>query len=325
MTVTKVLQEQSGIQYQGVQDKSEADPRDTLTNVLFTGVFKRGRFDQPFKVTKESLRAKVGFDPSNPDFVAIEDALEDGAPYLWLQRIEKKQNNDVSISCEILTNDQILTACDYMLTEAYTPEIGIAIDAIDLSNNIAVGSSIQSALDLIQGVRLHFIWVSDNGVDKVRFEVNIPNLTEVLKTQNPINYEWWMTTYTVDFKNYPEIYEKLKSLFTADDLALVTEMKLEIGFECIEYTMGGQSKLMMKPWSIHKLIISPFQIVNYDGMVYNGMDFCYKKSDRIMAVDYENDTFIPFQEIEERMPLRFGQNATTYWATYFDPYNIARQ
>ena len=87
MTVTKVLQEQSGIQYQGVQDKSEADPRDTLSNALFTGIFKRGRFDKPFKVTKENLRAKVGYDPENPFYVAVEDALHDGAPYIYLQRV----------------------------------------------------------------------------------------------------------------------------------------------------------------------------------------------------------------------------------------------
>ncbi|WP_337081495.1 hypothetical protein [Acinetobacter pittii] len=87
MTVTKVLQEQTGIQYQGVQDKSEADPRDSLSNALFSGVFKRGRFDKPFKVTKETLRAKIGYDPENPYYVAVEDALEDGAPYIFLQRI----------------------------------------------------------------------------------------------------------------------------------------------------------------------------------------------------------------------------------------------
>lgn len=87
MTVTKVLQEQTGIQYSGVQDKSEADPRDSLSNALFTGIFKRGRFDKPFKVTKETLRAKVGYDPENPYYVAVEDALEDGAPYIYLQRI----------------------------------------------------------------------------------------------------------------------------------------------------------------------------------------------------------------------------------------------
>lgn len=87
MTVTKVLQEQTGIQYSGVQDKSEADPRDSLSNALFLGIFKRGRFDKPFKVTKETLRAKIGYDPENPYYIAVEDALEDGAPYIYLQRI----------------------------------------------------------------------------------------------------------------------------------------------------------------------------------------------------------------------------------------------
>lgn len=95
MTVTNVLQEQSGIQYQGVQDKSEADPRDALLNVIITGQFKRGRTDKPFQVTKHDYRAKLGHDPENPDYVAVEDALADGAPFIWVQRIDEGDSGPV--------------------------------------------------------------------------------------------------------------------------------------------------------------------------------------------------------------------------------------
>lgn len=88
MSVSKVLREQAGIQYDKVTDKSEADPRDSLVNALFTGEFKRGRFDTPFKVTLENIRAVLGYEPENMVYVAIEDALKAGAPFIWVMRIE---------------------------------------------------------------------------------------------------------------------------------------------------------------------------------------------------------------------------------------------
>jgi len=60
MTVTKVLGAQAGIQYSGVSDKSEADPTVQLLNSVVLGQFKRGRFDKPFKVTSDNIRAKRG-------------------------------------------------------------------------------------------------------------------------------------------------------------------------------------------------------------------------------------------------------------------------
>ncbi len=89
MTVTKTLGEQSGIQYQGVQDKSEADPRDTLINTYFAGQFKHGPFNKPFKVTRENIRAKLGYDPDNLVYQAIEDCLAQGVPFVWVMRTAK--------------------------------------------------------------------------------------------------------------------------------------------------------------------------------------------------------------------------------------------
>lgn len=95
MTVTKILGEQSGIQYQGVVDKSEADPRDNLINALFTGEFKNGPFNKPFKVTQANIRAKLGFDPDSLYYQAIQDALNTGVPFVWVMR----SNSKPAISC----------------------------------------------------------------------------------------------------------------------------------------------------------------------------------------------------------------------------------
>lgn len=92
MTVTKILGEQAGIQYQGVVDKSEADPRDSLINALIVGQFKNGRFNKPFKVTQANLRAKLGFDPDNLQYQAIQDALNTGVPFVWVMRVQGGSN-----------------------------------------------------------------------------------------------------------------------------------------------------------------------------------------------------------------------------------------
>lgn len=87
MTVTKILGEQAGIQYQGVIDKSEADPRDSLANSLFVGEFKNGPYNKPFKVTAANIRGKLGFDPESLQYQAIEDLLKQGVPFIWVMRV----------------------------------------------------------------------------------------------------------------------------------------------------------------------------------------------------------------------------------------------
>ena len=87
MTVTKILGAQAGIQYQSVVDKSEADPRDSLVNALFTGEFKNGPYNKPFKVTAANIRKALGFDPENLQYQAIEDLLKQGVPFVWVMRV----------------------------------------------------------------------------------------------------------------------------------------------------------------------------------------------------------------------------------------------
>lgn len=99
MNTTKVLREQSGIQYQGVSDKSEANPTDALVNFILAGEFKRGRFDRPMKITKANIRSKLGFDPTNKQYQAVEDTLNTGAPFVWVQRVSSGKPAGAPISC----------------------------------------------------------------------------------------------------------------------------------------------------------------------------------------------------------------------------------
>ncbi|MFS1562056.1 hypothetical protein ACLIL2_015705, partial [Acinetobacter radioresistens] len=41
-------------------------------------------------VTSDNIRAKLGYDPTNKDYVAVEDALASGAPFVWVMRILAK-------------------------------------------------------------------------------------------------------------------------------------------------------------------------------------------------------------------------------------------
>lgn len=138
MTVTKVLQEQSGIQYGGPQDKSEADPRDSLLNTILAGQFKRGRLDKPFKVTKANYRAKLGHDPANPDYVAVEDALADGAPYVWVQRIQKGGNAGSMTSIDTSDlNYPTANAFVAFTVPSSTHRFSVNVDGDDITGTLA--------------------------------------------------------------------------------------------------------------------------------------------------------------------------------------------
>ncbi|WP_010197086.1 hypothetical protein [Psychrobacter sp. PAMC 21119] len=78
MIESKILGSAPGIQRQDVIDKSETTVLPSLTNGVITGRFKRGRMDRPFKVTAKNYKALLGHDPSNPSYLAVEDAFRRG-------------------------------------------------------------------------------------------------------------------------------------------------------------------------------------------------------------------------------------------------------
>lgn len=84
--LTKVLAAAVGIQYAGVQDQSETNTIDGLNNAVFCGGFKRGPLNKPFAVTADNIRARLGYDPTNPDFMAVQDCLDLNVPKVYVQR-----------------------------------------------------------------------------------------------------------------------------------------------------------------------------------------------------------------------------------------------
>ncbi|MGP9511073.1 hypothetical protein ACT3RN_00575 [Psychrobacter sp. AOP5-GZ1-6] len=78
MIESKTLGSAAGVQYQGVIDKTEGTSLPSLVNGVIVGRFKRGRMDKPFKVTASNYKALLGHDPSNPSYLAVEDAFKRG-------------------------------------------------------------------------------------------------------------------------------------------------------------------------------------------------------------------------------------------------------
>ena len=83
---TELLENESGIQYQGVKDKSGSIGTYPITG-LMTGIFKRGRFDKPMTITNENIRAQLGYDPKNSYYVAVQDVLSSGVPSVQVLRL----------------------------------------------------------------------------------------------------------------------------------------------------------------------------------------------------------------------------------------------
>ena len=84
--VTEILDDEVGIQYQGVKDSSGRTGSYPITG-LMTGIFKRGRFDKPMTITNANIRGMLGYDLKNPYYVAVQDALNSGVPSVEVLRL----------------------------------------------------------------------------------------------------------------------------------------------------------------------------------------------------------------------------------------------
>lgn len=99
MIESKTLGSAVGIQYQGVIDKSEGTDLPSLANGVIVGKFKRGRMDKPFKVTAANYQALLGRDPSNPSYLAVEDAFKRGVSEVSILRVGKTGGGELPLSC----------------------------------------------------------------------------------------------------------------------------------------------------------------------------------------------------------------------------------
>ena len=94
---TEILANESGIQYQGVNDASSVTG-DYPIQGLMTGIFKRGRFDRPMTIHKGNIKAMLGFEPKNPYYLAVQDALDSGVPSVQVLRLKGGENFCVEVA-----------------------------------------------------------------------------------------------------------------------------------------------------------------------------------------------------------------------------------
>lgn len=85
--ITKVLGSAPGIQWQGEEDNTQSTAINAMDVGIIVGQFKRGRVDKSFRVSVATIEARLGYDPTNFDYMAVQDVLDLGVPYVWVQRI----------------------------------------------------------------------------------------------------------------------------------------------------------------------------------------------------------------------------------------------
>ena len=85
-TTQKLLGEAVGIQFTGTRDETGTNPILGLTDGLIVGQFRRGRMDKPMRITKQNIRAELGYDKESVFYQAVQAALVQ-FPFVWVLRV----------------------------------------------------------------------------------------------------------------------------------------------------------------------------------------------------------------------------------------------
>lgn len=134
--VTEILADESGIQYGGVKDKTGGTGTYPITG-LITGQFRRGRYDKPMTITNANIRAMLGYDPKNPSYIAVQDALSQGVPSVQVLRLKK----EVELICSNLFSSNTIFRiypASVNLTQSQLDEFA---NAVENSIKIYVGKN----------------------------------------------------------------------------------------------------------------------------------------------------------------------------------------
>lgn len=103
MLTTTILGEAIGVQHGGIQDRTSSNTVQGITHGLIIGKFKRGRTDQPMRINKDTIKARLGYEPNNPFYQAVQDCV-DKFPSVWVLRVGDSNSvvvpPTVQISCE---------------------------------------------------------------------------------------------------------------------------------------------------------------------------------------------------------------------------------
>ncbi|WP_151765800.1 hypothetical protein [Acinetobacter colistiniresistens] len=86
--VTTQLDDESGIQYQGVQDKTDINQIGNMANMLMlVEDIPRGRLDGSMTITKANKTAMLGQEKGNLYLQAVDDALDQNVPSIQVLRV----------------------------------------------------------------------------------------------------------------------------------------------------------------------------------------------------------------------------------------------
>ena len=91
MNTTKILGEAVGIQRQDIIDQTEEQLADSLNGAIILGHFRRGRLDKPMMIHQGNIRGQLGYDPKNPDYIAVQDCLDTDVPSVQVLRISLRE------------------------------------------------------------------------------------------------------------------------------------------------------------------------------------------------------------------------------------------
>ena len=86
MLTKTILGEAIGVQHGGIQDRTSSNTVQGITHGLIIGKFKRGRTDQPMRINKDTIKARLGYEPNNPFYQVVQDCV-DKFPSVWVLRV----------------------------------------------------------------------------------------------------------------------------------------------------------------------------------------------------------------------------------------------
>lgn len=96
--VTTQLGDESGIQYQGVTDKTNLNQIGNVSNMLLlVENVPHGRLDQPMTITPANQNSMLGREAGNLYLQAVDDALKTNVPSIQVLRVVATPEPEIGV------------------------------------------------------------------------------------------------------------------------------------------------------------------------------------------------------------------------------------
>ena len=177
--ITTFLADEVGIQFQKAKDKTGSTGATPINNMM-TGNFRRGDLHKPMTIHKGNIRAMLGYDPTNPDYVAVADALDTNIPSVQVMRLsavaEQQEIGDFSYDLEYPPTGSLI---GFRVNNINDP-IGIMVD------NVRLKGSMPQIMDKL--AQDHGIYMSYVLPDILLFTVSSIRLNNVIAIKGVKSY-----------------------------------------------------------------------------------------------------------------------------------------